>query len=381
MPATCKYIPNSHRVSQPSQQSTAVANTRDAISNSNHESIWKIISRTVLPGGSVSFLLRNIASSSKDSHSNTIEVPAEAIDTYVSWEDLQTFEHADFEAVEKESVKREAERKQLKSSKLDPSLRGVLNRGRGRPRKIRLGEPIPFARAEPLDFKSDYNGGESSTDESESEGRTLESGSSNIIFSHPKQDIIRAAGINVTQAVEDSDGSEADELQGSSLDNRKSKPDIEASSSPKSPPKPLEVPPSIFDYADVMSIHQDFPTPQKRLRGRPLVRSIMPRASINNAGIRSSHDKDSQIPQKRPRGRPRTRFKDSKNVDLDKVPGPFTNSVDSPKLENRLDHNLTRHDRKGSRLDAPMSHAVQKYLKSSPSSLQRCEISSMRDFG
>lgn len=99
-----------------------------------------ILSKKILPGGSISFLLGTLSSLHDASSQDIIEIPAEVIDKYVAWEDLQAFEHHEFEKELEQKVNKKKDyegatvkRVNGRQSKIKESLRGTVSRPSRKP--------------------------------------------------------------------------------------------------------------------------------------------------------------------------------------------------------------------------------------------------------
>ena len=123
---------------------------RSQINQSSHlnlnpqvQSQTKILSKNVHPGGSISFLLRIINPHLDPTSPGIIEVPAEAIHDHVTWEDLQDFEHNEFE---KDFVEKEYESQKICERRVRARLIGNgIRRSRRRPKKVIGGDKGPTA--------------------------------------------------------------------------------------------------------------------------------------------------------------------------------------------------------------------------------------------
>lgn len=132
----------------------------------------KIFSKRILSGGSVSFLLGTVAPFLDTSKPDIIEVSAEVIYDHVTWEDLQAFEHDEFE---KELATKEYEkREKLKRREKARLTKNGIKRGRGRSKKVGEGDMVLDADQGIMitiiaDSEEDSSESESD-DESESDG-------------------------------------------------------------------------------------------------------------------------------------------------------------------------------------------------------------------
>lgn len=131
MPATEKYIPNSRP--EPSLQKNNQIH-KSGFHLHPHLPARRILSKKILPGGSISFLLGTLSSLYDLSAPNIIEVSAEVIGDYVAWEDLQAFEHAEFE---KELAQEIKQKKEYEEPELPRLMGETVERVRGQPMKIK----------------------------------------------------------------------------------------------------------------------------------------------------------------------------------------------------------------------------------------------------
>lgn len=113
----------------------------------------KIAGKHVLQDGSISFRL-----GLELSFSDTIEVSADVILDHVSFDDLQSFEHAQFEAELAQKEKEEREYELAKGSK----------KCRGRPRKIRV-NALSSTNDERQGLQGDVSDSDENSSESDSE--------------------------------------------------------------------------------------------------------------------------------------------------------------------------------------------------------------------
>jgi hypothetical protein len=105
----------------------------------------RILSKEALPGGGINYRLGAFlpgAGPVDQAFPEVIQVSAEEIDSHVSYEELERFEHAEFEAqfLRDHSEDEEFEHRQIHKS------RRSLKKGRGRPKK-RKGQDDPFIRS------------------------------------------------------------------------------------------------------------------------------------------------------------------------------------------------------------------------------------------
>ncbi|MCJ1424041.1 hypothetical protein MMC29_001928 [Sticta canariensis] len=110
MPATVNYT----RHSQPKpmlQKNSQVHKSGFHLHPNLHPR--RILSKKILPGGSISFLLGTLSSLYDTSSQATIEIPAEVISDYVAWEDLQAFEHDEFEKELQQKVNKKQEHEMM----------------------------------------------------------------------------------------------------------------------------------------------------------------------------------------------------------------------------------------------------------------------------
>lgn len=143
----------------------------------------KILSKEVLPGGSITYNLGAFlptANSVDNAVPDIIQVCATDIGDYVSYEELERFEHEDFElelATENEENEKRERRKAM------DLLHGSFKRGRGRPKKHKgLLSPLGHRRRRVLDHIISDTGGDSSETESETSSNDRE-GTANNVFS------------------------------------------------------------------------------------------------------------------------------------------------------------------------------------------------------
>ena len=106
MPATVNYTP--HSQPKPMLQKNSQVHKSGFHLHPNLPR-RRILSKKILPGGAISFLLGTLSSLYDTSSQATIEIPAEVIDDYVAWEDLQAFEHDEFEKEFQQKVNKKQE--------------------------------------------------------------------------------------------------------------------------------------------------------------------------------------------------------------------------------------------------------------------------------
>ncbi|MCJ1426090.1 hypothetical protein MMC29_003992 [Sticta canariensis] len=166
MPATVNYTPNS----QP--KPTLQKNNQIHKSGLHllHPSLppKRILSKKILPGGSISFFLGTLSSLYDTSCQDIIEIPAEVVGDYVAWEDLQAFEHSEFEKELEQKVNKKKEYEMMgatvkrvngRQKKIKENLRGTISRPSRKPAII----------MEDLDAKSSKSRSSASSTESHGE--------------------------------------------------------------------------------------------------------------------------------------------------------------------------------------------------------------------
>lgn len=131
MPATEKYIPNSRP--EPSLQKNNQIH-KSGFHLHPHVPARRILSKKILSGGSILFLLGTLSSLYDLSAPNNIEVSAEVIGDYVAWEDLQAFEHAEFE---KELAQEIEQMKEYEEPELARLMGETVERVKGQPMKTK----------------------------------------------------------------------------------------------------------------------------------------------------------------------------------------------------------------------------------------------------
>ncbi|MCJ1462745.1 hypothetical protein MMC07_001348 [Pseudocyphellaria aurata] len=129
MPATVHYKPNSGE--EPVLQKNNQIH-KSGFHLHPHSPARRILSKKVLPGGSILFLLGTLSSLYDELSSDVIEVSAEVIGDYVAWEDLQAFEHDEFE---KELAEKANNKKDYEMPELTQMMGATVKRARGRPKK------------------------------------------------------------------------------------------------------------------------------------------------------------------------------------------------------------------------------------------------------
>lgn len=128
--------------------------TRPQVASKPHHTInapfrpsRKIISKEVLAGGSITYHLGAFWPSSESADNavpDIIQVSATCIDDHVSYEELERFEHEEFES---ELAKENEELEKLERRQTRDLLQGSFKRGRGRPKKHQgLLNPLNFRR-------------------------------------------------------------------------------------------------------------------------------------------------------------------------------------------------------------------------------------------
>lgn len=132
----------------------------------------KILSKEVLPGGSITYHLGAFLPSESpldNAAPDFIHVSATDIDDHVSYEELERFEHEDFESeVAREND--ENERRQIKEL-----LQGSFTRGRGRPKKRKgLDSNLVYGGGGALSHANSDDDGESGGTESETSSSEVE---------------------------------------------------------------------------------------------------------------------------------------------------------------------------------------------------------------
>lgn len=140
MPATVSYTPNSQPA--PTLQKK----------NKLHKSGFhlhprspprRILSKRILSGGSISFVLGSLSSLYDTSSPDIIEVPAEVIGDYIAWEDLQAFEHDEFEKELKQKV---SNKKEYEMPELTHMMGATVTRARAQPMKSKGSFPDTLSR-------------------------------------------------------------------------------------------------------------------------------------------------------------------------------------------------------------------------------------------
>lgn len=129
MPATVHYKPNSGE--EPVLQKNNQIHKSGFHLHPNSPA-RRILSKKVLSGGSIVFLLGTLSSLYDTLSSDVIEVSAEVIGDYVAWEDLQAFEHDEFE---KELAEKANNKKDYEMPELTQMMGATVKRARGRPKK------------------------------------------------------------------------------------------------------------------------------------------------------------------------------------------------------------------------------------------------------
>lgn len=133
----------------------------------------KILSKKITPGGGIRYHLGAFVPHGHpvdQASPEFIEVSDTDVDDHVSYEELERFEHADFES----EVARDNDG--FEPRQLQELLQGSLRRGRGRPKKrTGVGPPLICSKEgllgnANLDNEEDFGGTESDTSSSESEG-------------------------------------------------------------------------------------------------------------------------------------------------------------------------------------------------------------------
>lgn len=171
MPATVNYRPNSQP--QPTLQKSNRIH-KSGLHPHPHLPPRRILSKKILSGGSVSFRLGTLSSLYETSSLDIIEVPAEIISDYVAWEDLQAFEHDEFE---KELAQKTNAKEEYEQPELTHMMGATVKRVKGRSKKDRdnfLRTTSPHRRKltnlmEDLDTKSPKNQSIASSTEGHSE--------------------------------------------------------------------------------------------------------------------------------------------------------------------------------------------------------------------
>lgn len=171
MPTTVKYIPNSRP--EPMLQKNNQIH-KSGFHLHPHLPARRILSKRTLSGGSISFLLGTLSSLYDSSNPDIIEVSAEVVGDYVAWEDLQAFEHDEFE---KEMVQKLDNKKEYEKPELTQMMGATVKRVKGRLRKNKDYLPGTFSQPrrkptnimEDLDIKSSKSQSPASSTESHSQ--------------------------------------------------------------------------------------------------------------------------------------------------------------------------------------------------------------------
>lgn len=129
MPTIVKYIPNSRP--EPTLQKNNQIH-KSGFHLHPHLPARRILSKRTLSGGSISFLLSTLSSLYDSSNPDIIEVSAEVIGDYVAWEDLQAFEHDEFE---KEMAQKLDNKKEYEKPELTQLMGATVKRVKGRLKK------------------------------------------------------------------------------------------------------------------------------------------------------------------------------------------------------------------------------------------------------
>ena len=135
----------------------------------------KILSKEVLSGGSIIYNLGAFLpspNSADNAVSDIIQVSASNIDDHVSYEELERFEHEEFES---ELARENEEIEKLERRQTRDLLRGSFKKGRGRPKKKKgLSSPLNFRLGGLLGHVNSDIDGDSGDTESEISSTDLE---------------------------------------------------------------------------------------------------------------------------------------------------------------------------------------------------------------
>lgn len=168
MPAKPRYVPKPDARPQVASAPHQTINAPFRISR-------KILSKEVLSGGSVTYHLGAFLpspNSADNAVSDIIQVSASNIDDHVSYEELERFEHEEFES---ELAKENEEIEELERRQTRDLLRGSFKKGRGRPKKHKgLTSPLSFRRGGLLGHVDSDIDGDSGDTESEISSTDLE---------------------------------------------------------------------------------------------------------------------------------------------------------------------------------------------------------------
>ena len=168
MPAKPRYVPSP-------DTRPLVASAPNQTINSPFRVSRKILSKEVLPGGSITYRLGAFLPSGNSLDNvvpDIIQVSATNIDDHVSYEELERFEHEDFES---ELTREEDEIEKLERRQTRELLHETFKKGRGRPKKQNgLLSPLVDRRRRVLGHSNTDTGGDSDETESESSSSDVE---------------------------------------------------------------------------------------------------------------------------------------------------------------------------------------------------------------
>lgn len=168
MPAKPRYVPKPDSRPQ-------VASTPYQTINAPFRPSRKILSKETLPGGSIIYHLGAFLPSTiavVNAVPDIIQVSATNIDDHVSYDELERFEHEDFEL---ELAREHDEIQKLERRQTQALLRGSFKRGRGRPKKHQgLLSPLGLRRGRLLGQTGFDISGDSGETESETATTDLE---------------------------------------------------------------------------------------------------------------------------------------------------------------------------------------------------------------
>ena len=169
--------------------------TRPQVAPTPHQTInapfrdsRKILSKEILPGGSITYHLGPCllsANSADRAAPDVIQVSATSIDDHVSYEELERFEHEEFES---ELARENEEIEKLERRQTRDLLRGSFKKGRGRPKKHQgLSSPLRLRRGRLLghgisDVDADSGGSESEISSTDVEGMYSQKSPSYVEF-------------------------------------------------------------------------------------------------------------------------------------------------------------------------------------------------------
>lgn len=188
MPSKPRYVPKPDARPQ-------VASTPHQSINAPFRNSRKILSKKVLQGGSIIYHLGAFlpsANSADHAVPDIIQVPATSIDDHVSYEELERFEHEEFES---ELARELAEIQKLERRQTRDLLRGSFKRGRGRPKKNQgLLSPLGLRRGRLLGHANSDVDADSGETESEISSTDVEGIANNNPFVSGELSLIDRAG-------------------------------------------------------------------------------------------------------------------------------------------------------------------------------------------